>query len=542
MIFYLIQSKQWKEKILSFSISGFIVLSWLVFSLYYYGSLFPNTYYAKTIGYDLATTIENSIMYYKATWNYDFLTFLPILFCLCLIKHKSMGSKDRWLVLSPLSYMIYTFWVGGDFMMGRFLGIPFLLVAPVFIKICLSKPLLKPFINLNKPLKILCLLILLHPHLFIDYRRLPIVEMFLKADFLAYNILKFRVVDEREAFYDSNLLFPKPNARVQQINGAYNQWKTKKEFKAMEFCGYAGAAGLLLGKEGFLVDYCGLSDPFLSRLKLPQTTYVPTLGFKPGHLKRHSPLGYMSTIMTKGKINFICDKDLKEYWEIVKNRTRRPPSFMNLWSHLKSSLQTESLAFPDFKETLKNHPDCKKKLQDLYFQKLDREDLDKKRMEGALGFRRWSILARVNYKDYASFGKLKLFISDHVILDLSARINWGSTRAQCFEIILDGWNDFYLKFMKDERIHEEVHLTSKKRSSIIKDSTWDNHSEGWHWNVYRFCLKKPLNTDDLVIDLNCEISSERFCYIHSLSEMDSLEARQNTLPNSHMGSNDRQSQ
>ena len=512
LISYLIQSKQWKEKFLSFSISGFIVLSWLVFSLYYYGSLFPNTYYAKTIGYDLVTTIENSIMYYKATWNYDFLTFLPFIFCFVFIKSQLLNKKDKIIVFSVVLYLLYIFWIGGDFMMGRFLGIPFFLTAPVFIKVCLSKTMLTPFIKLNKPLKIVCLLILLHPYLFIDYRRLPIVEKFKRAEFLVYNVLNFRVVDERGEFYDSSFLFPKPNGRVQQINEAYNQWKTKKEVKAMEFCGYAGAAGLLLGKEGFLVDYCGLSDPFLSRLKLSQNTY--TLEFKPGHLIRHSPLGYMSTIMTKGKSNFICDKDLKEYWEIVKHRTRRPPSFTNLWSYLKSSLQKESLAFPDFRETLKNHPDCKKKLQGLYLQRLDREDLDKKRMEAALGSRRDSFFFRVD-----SFDEVRLFLSDHIILDLSARINWGPTEAQCFEIILDGWNDFYLKFMKDERIHEEVYLTPKKRSSMIKDSTGDNHSRGWDWNVYKFCLKKPLNTDHLVIDLNCEISSERFCYIHSLSEM-----------------------
>ena len=541
LIFYLIQPKQWKGKLLSFSISGFIVLSWLVFSLYYYGSLFPNTYYAKTIGYDIVTTIENSIMYYKATWNYDFLTLLPILFCFIFIRSQLLNKKDKFLVFSVLPYLLYIFWIGGDFMMGRFLGTPFLVVTPVFIKICFSKSLLKSFINLNKPLKIVCLLILFLSLFFVDYKRLPIVEKFKRPDFLVYTVLNFRVVDEIVVFQDSNFLFPKPNARVQQINEAYNQWKTRKEFKAMEFCGYAGAAGLLLGKEGFLVDYCGLSDPLLSRLKLPQNNYVPALGFKPGHLKRHSPLGYMSTIMTKGKSNFICDKDLKEYWEIVKNRTRRPPSFTNLWSHLKSSLQKESLVFPDFKETLKNDPDCKKKLQGLYLQKLDREDLDKKRMKDALGSRRWSILARVDHKNHTSFGMQRLFLSDHVILDLSARINWGSTQARCFEIILDGWNDFYLKFMKDERIHEEVHLNPKKRSSMIKKSTRDNYSKGWHWNVYRFCLTEPLNTDHLVIDLNCEISSERFCYIHSLSEMASLEARQNSLPDSHMEPNNRQS-
>ena len=510
LIFYLIQPKQWKGKFLSFSISGFIVLSWLVFSLYYYGSLFPSTYYAKTVGlHNKIDIFTNTLNYYKATMLRDFLTFLPFIFCFIFIRSQFLNKKDKLIVFSVIPYLLYIFWIGGDFMQGRFLAIPFFLTAPVFIK-CLFHFCKTFFYEVPKLVICICLLMEISSLLF-SYKSFPIVEFFIGAKIYWSSESRVFTLDERAVFFDKSFNF---NERMKQINESYERWeKPQQGFKTNFFCGYLGISGLIMGKESHVVDYCGLSDFFLATLK-PFDTSVP------GHYERQLPLGYLSTILSKGKVNYICDKNIKEHWENIKEKIREPPKTSNLWKNLKDSfkIKQKAHAIPNFRQTLADDEDCARNLKNLFIQELDKKAF-LRQYPNVFGWIRHPLV----FKDprgtiKKNVGKVRKYISDHVIFDLSAQVAFGAVKTQCFNVVLDSFSDFTISFVKDGKPFEKVYLTPKKRDSYIR--SWEtSDSAGFVWSVYKVCLKETLETDNLVIRLNCDPTIERFCYIHSISEI-----------------------
>ena len=509
LIFYLIQPKQWKGKLVSFSISGFIVLSWLVFSLYYYGSLFPSTYYAKTVT-DIHETIyifKNALNYYKATMIRDFLTFLPFIFCFIFMRSRFLDKKDKFLIFSVIPYLLYILWIGGDFMEGRFFAIPFFLTAPVFIK-CLFRSYKTFFV---KPFRlIICALLMKMSYSFLFYRSFPIVEFFIGAKtYWPMNELEMFTVDERAVFFEKPFNF---NEVTKQINESYEKWGHSKSFKSTFICGGLGITGLIMGKGGHVVDYCGLSDFFIATLK-------PSYKFYPGHYHRRLPLGYMSTILSKGKVNYICDKNIREHWENVKEKTREPPRLANLWKNLGDSFKIKQKAhvIPDFRQTLVDNKDCAQDLKNLFIQKMDKKAF-LRQYPNVFGSIRDALVFKDQWEGGQNNFERVRSVSDHVIFDLSAEVAFGPAKAKCFKVVLDSWSGFTMSFIKDGRPFEKVYLTPGKRDSYIKLKE-KSSDPGWIWSVYKVCFKKTLETDDLVIRLSCDPTIERFCYIHSISEI-----------------------
>ncbi len=104
---------------------GFVpVVCWEVFSLFYYGFPFPNTYYAKTgTGIPAWELMEQGIYYFQNSVHQDPLTFATITAGVLL----SVRSRERWqqaVSLGILAYLLYVLRIGGDFMSGRFLTAP----------------------------------------------------------------------------------------------------------------------------------------------------------------------------------------------------------------------------------------------------------------------------------------------------------------------------------------------------------------------------------------------------------------------------------
>ena len=511
LIFYLVQPKRWKEKVLCFSISGFIILSWLVFSLYYYGSLFPSTYYAKTMsGYETIYAFKNAIGYYKATMLRDFLTFLPFIFCFVFIRSRFLDKKDKLIVFSVIPYLLYIFWIGGDFMQGRFFAIPFFLTAPVFIK-CLFRSYKTFFV---KPFRIIiCVLLMKMSYSFLPYKSFPIVEFFIGAKVHeSANELGILTADERAVFFEKPFNF---NRLTRQINESYRRWREpQKSFKSNFFCGGLGISGLIMGKRNHVVDYCGLSDFFLATLK-------PSKISQPGHYERQIPLGYMSTILSKGKVNYICDKNIREHWENVKEKIRAPPKISNLWRNLKDSfgIKQKAHVIPDFRQTLEDNKDCARDLKNLFIQEMDKKAFLRQHLNIGGWMRHALVFKKEEQGTLDDFGKFRQYVSDHRIFDLSAQVKFGAAKAKCFKLVLDSFSDFTVSFVKGGRPFEEVYLTPKKRDSYIELSGATSDRSSWIWSVYKVCLKKILETDDLVIRLSCDPTVERFCYIHSISEI-----------------------
>ena len=243
------------KKFISFTICGCLVLSWLTFTLYYYGSLFPNTYYSKTLDYDSTQKFINAARYYQATLSYDMLALPLILVSLimAIFRHQSLSFKDRFVTLSVLPYLLYVLWIGGDFMIGRFFAIPFFILTPIFVKVCFyiyaNPPLfmrikLVRMVSLSISISCIVSLCLLNRHTF------PINKQIRTLSFepipFVWNLVY--LTDERSFFV--KVPFLKPNLRTQQINRAFDLWKQRDESQCLcDNIGFFGNRWLwLLGR------------------------------------------------------------------------------------------------------------------------------------------------------------------------------------------------------------------------------------------------------------------------------------------------------
>ena len=101
-------------------------LLWELFSLFYYGFLFPNTAYAKlSTGVPAGLLIQQGLFYLLNSLATDPLT--PVVIAAGLVTPLLIGYRRH----APISvgialYLLYVVWIGADFMAGRFLTAPLL--------------------------------------------------------------------------------------------------------------------------------------------------------------------------------------------------------------------------------------------------------------------------------------------------------------------------------------------------------------------------------------------------------------------------------
>ena len=139
----------WKTAWKDVCLGALPLLTWMGFSLFYYGIVFPNPKYAKLNG-----GIDRSV-YFEHGWAYvldilrnDTSTWLvlasaPLLAALVLIIRARKTTPVGWLprlddehtlratllLLGVALYSAYVFWIGGDFMAGRHWAAPFFLAV-----------------------------------------------------------------------------------------------------------------------------------------------------------------------------------------------------------------------------------------------------------------------------------------------------------------------------------------------------------------------------------------------------------------------------
>jgi arabinofuranosyltransferase len=133
-----------KKHIYSFILSFLILLLYEIWRIIYYGSIFPNTFYAKAT----VTSLSDGFNYL-----YGFLISYPILILLIPFIVYSMFQKNKliqFFVISSLLYMVYLVKMGGDFMAYRLITqiFPLLIISGIFGFVCYSRKYFKK-INLK---------------------------------------------------------------------------------------------------------------------------------------------------------------------------------------------------------------------------------------------------------------------------------------------------------------------------------------------------------------------------------------------------------
>lgn len=282
------------------------LLVWGLFALLYYGTPWPNTAYAKLGGgVPRAGVVVQGLAYLLDSLIRDPMTLVTLAVSTVVVLRRG-DRRARALLAGGLLYLLYVVWIGGDYMSGRFLGLP--LLAGVLALACTEPPPLSRRARVAA-LGIVCLLVV--PRL---------VEPLVQPE-----VGIFGIGDERRVHHPyTGLLYAFGSGRWPdhplRVLGEEARGKG-----VVHTDGAIGMLGFYAGPDVHIVDIFALADPLLARLpaRVEATFNGPhRLGWRPGHLLRPIPQGYLESLPAAG--NHIADPDLAAFYDVLLLVTRGP--------------------------------------------------------------------------------------------------------------------------------------------------------------------------------------------------------------------------
>ncbi len=290
------RTSQPKLKALRTMLLAFIpFLGWELFSLFYYGFLFPNTAYAKlNTGISNAQLLKQGLAYLISSSLFDPLLFMVIVSAILLVV-TVRDWKSIPLLLGMVLYVAYVVKVGGDFMAGRFLTPPFLIAVILLVR------------NIPSSASISWGLIFVA----------VVLLGFLVTNSRWYSInsssqyMDSRGVGDEHAFYKNATGLINFQRNLPMPNSAWYQWGAQARLKHDKVFVAAGIGfiGYGAGPQVHVLDVLALADPLLARLPLSPNEMG---NWRIGHFERALPAGYLQTLETG--TNLIHDPDLAQYY------------------------------------------------------------------------------------------------------------------------------------------------------------------------------------------------------------------------------------
>jgi arabinofuranosyltransferase len=280
------------------------LLLWEGFALLYYGFPAPNTAYAKlATGIPRGELVAQGLRYLEHGALVDPLTLLVALLAVVLAVARPCwfaGLPARALALGVVLYLVWVVRIGGDFMAGRFLTLPFL--AGVLL---LSRVELPDRWRSGGRAKavVAC---------FAGLIALATVPRFLVTD--REVVADSGIADERRAYQSLSL-----SNRLGRESPPDHPWaaagdRLRREGRpVVQVAGGIGLLGYYAGDVAHVLDVHGLSDPLLARLPANDDWRV-------GHYVRTPRRDYVDSLRT-GR-NLIVDPDLHRYYEKLRLITR----------------------------------------------------------------------------------------------------------------------------------------------------------------------------------------------------------------------------
>ncbi len=290
---------------------------WLAFSVFYYGFPFPNTAYAKlSTGVDRIALVTQGLAYVSHALSHDPLTPLTIVVAAILVPVAAV-RRGKWLPLLvalglPLQ-CAYVVSVGGDFMGGRFFSPAFSLALALILvearHVCERADASRVRAALVVAAAILFAYVALLPHgplrTFVSYRN--------------FETDGRGIADEKGYYHNRSSLgvrlfrqtdtFPSHRFVAEGL-----KFRTAAAPVTVE-CN-VGFFGYYAGPSKLVIDECGLTDPFLSRLPADPQSRI-------GHFIRVVPLGYPEAALT-GDASRLADPALRGPYAELVEITRGP--------------------------------------------------------------------------------------------------------------------------------------------------------------------------------------------------------------------------
>jgi arabinofuranosyltransferase len=292
-------STQRKSNLIKIFVGFIPIILWELFSLLYFGFLFPNTAYAKlSTGVADGALLLQGLDYLLNSINWDPIVFFTIGFAGVLL-YLEKNWKLFCLYVGIFLYIAYIVKIGGDFMGGRFLTAPLILAVAILANQLTTKRI---------QLVSLCVVVLLGVFSF----RSPLWTSNAVLYLPNYPISdRNDVTDQRMHYFGNDRKgqfnsFIENGFRDKEIGSKFagSEWQFTG-FESVYIADALGKPGYGKGPNIFVLDNFALSDPILARLTAAED-------WSPGHFRREIPEGYVETLET-GQ-NQITDPNLSLYY------------------------------------------------------------------------------------------------------------------------------------------------------------------------------------------------------------------------------------
>jgi arabinofuranosyltransferase len=255
---------------------------WEVFSLVYYGFLFPNTAYAK-----LNTGVEQALLW-RSGFIYlgDFVSREPLsvvaLLAACVLTALGPSRRAIWPLLGVVIYVLYVARVGGDFMATRFLSGPVVVVASVlgFASGFAGRP--------GRVAAVVVALVAFASPL----SRLPLGRDYGRGEDARERF--HGIADERAYYYPQLGLLRYPVGNYRKHGWWQDGVALRRDHRPEDPPPVGinvGILGYAVGPDVHIVDKLALTDPMLARLPIPDPEH-----FRVGHFERLIPHGYLRAV------------------------------------------------------------------------------------------------------------------------------------------------------------------------------------------------------------------------------------------------------
>jgi len=281
-------------------------VAWEVFSLLYYGFLFPNSAYAKlTTDVRGAAFFVQGVYYLINSLSWDPLTLFTI--GSLILYGFTQGRRDRPVLMLSSGVLLYLFYllrIGGDYMTGRFLAAPLLVSVLV-----LSRVELPDKLEIGVAMAVVLGIGFAAP-------RPPVMT---SDGYVSLGSAVQLVDDERGYRHnDTSLLKLNKERSVQNLGGwVADAHKMRESGAKVSVYKNIGYYGFFVGPGVHVIDPYGLGDALMSRIPFTERS-----GFwAPGHFYRKVPDGYAEAAIDAGTIK---DPQLAAYWQKLELVTRGP--------------------------------------------------------------------------------------------------------------------------------------------------------------------------------------------------------------------------
>lgn len=325
------------------------LLGWFLWSAVTYSTLLANTFAAKTnVDIPRSELITQGIRYLWVSLENDPVTLIGLILGVGAALAVGPRLPRAW-ALGVLAYLGYVVWIGGDFMSGRFLGVP--LFVSVFLlgvtpmNVAGEKGDHKSVASVTTvTTSIAAVALLVLASSFAGSQSTALtnpqgprweVDQNFNAgvsDELGIYVANGRslksLVDNLSLAYVNPDIAPLGdgtglNRTLREIDKAAKNWPSNDGSFTLPsevgvFCGFLGTIGVATGPTTHLIDSCALTDRFLAeQISAPTEPFA----WKPGHFYREIPEGYPEAIAT-GNPRQLSDMatafELTGLWEKIR--------------------------------------------------------------------------------------------------------------------------------------------------------------------------------------------------------------------------------